>query len=102
MSVVWNGKRLDWFHPSRGICLGDPIFPYLFVLCMEKLGHVTGGGVEVGRWKSIQLTRLGPKLWHLFFANDLILFVQASVDQIKVVLEYLEQFCTVTGQKVSL
>lgn len=26
----------------------------------------TGGGVEVGRWKPIQLTRIRPKLWHLF------------------------------------
>lgn len=25
--------------PSRGICEGDPISPYIFVLCMERLSQ---------------------------------------------------------------
>ena len=39
MSVMWNGKNLEWFGPTRGICQGDAISPYLFVLCMERSGH---------------------------------------------------------------
>ena len=39
MSVLWNGKKMDWFKPTRGICQGA-ISPYLFVLCMERLGHI--------------------------------------------------------------
>jgi hypothetical protein len=37
LSVLWNGEKLESFSPSRGIRQGDPIAPYLFVLCMEVL-----------------------------------------------------------------
>ena len=40
MSVIWNGKRLEKFKPSRGIRKGSAISPYNFGLCMEILGHL--------------------------------------------------------------
>ena len=40
--ILFNGNKLDSFHPSRGIRQGDPISPYLFLLCMEFLGaHIS-------------------------------------------------------------
>ena len=37
-SLLFNGSKLPAFYPSRGIKQGDPISPYLFILCMEFLG----------------------------------------------------------------
>ena len=37
-SILFNGSKMEEFKPSRGIRQGDPISPYIFILCMEFLG----------------------------------------------------------------
>lgn len=85
MRMLWNGEALDAFSPMSGIRQGDPISPYLFVLCIERLFHLINLYVDKKFWKPIQLVRRGPFLSHLAFADDLILFAEASIDQVEVI-----------------
>ena len=80
----------------------DAISPYLFVLCMVRLGHLVNQAMTNGRWKPIKLAKYGPSLSHLFFADDLLLFAEATEDQIITIMDCLNLFCSASGQKISL
>ena len=47
----------------------------------------------------IKLSRNGPPLSHLFFANDLLLFAKALEDQINVIMDCMNTFCVDSCQK---
>lgn len=101
-NVKWNGVRSDFFSPQRGIRQGEPISPYLFVLCMDKLSHLISQCVEEGSWIGLKAGRNGPIISHMMFADDLLLFGQANMEQMRRVLHVLEQICRMSGQQVSL
>lgn len=101
MSLLWNGERTEAFTPQRGLQQGDPLSPYLFVLCMERLCHQIEFAVVNKDWKPISLSRGGPSLSHICFADDLILFAEASVSQVRVICKVLKRFCGASGQKVN-
>jgi signal recognition particle subunit SEC65 len=77
-NVLWNGSRSEFFNPQCGIRQGDPMSPYLFVLCMDKLSHLIAEAIEEGRWKPMRAGRNVPLISHLMFADDLLLFGQAN------------------------
>lgn len=101
-NVNWNGNRNDFFQPQKGIRHGDPVSPYLFVLCMDKLSHLICEKVADGRWIGLKAGRNGPAISHLMFADDLLLFGQATVNQMRCVLQVIETFCILSGQQVNL
>lgn len=69
---------------------------------MERLSHQIEFSVANKEWKPISLSRGGPSLSDVCFADDLILFAEASISQIRVIRKVLERFCEASGQKVSL
>ncbi|XP_015973569.1 uncharacterized protein LOC107496758 [Arachis duranensis] len=76
--------------------------PYLFVLCMERLACYISHKVVEGVWKPVSVTRGGPKFSHLMFADDLLLFYQATKSQVQMVMHSLNIFCKTSGMKVNL
>ena len=67
MSIFFNGKKLESFKPTRGIRQGDAISPYIFVICIKRLGNVIHEAVHSGMWKPIQyLSRNGHSISHIF------------------------------------
>ena len=72
LSILWNGEPMEAFRPTRGIRQGDPLSPYIYVICMERLSHLIEREVSLGAWKPIRASRNGPAISHLAFADDLI------------------------------
>ena len=73
-TILFNGGKLEPFLPLRGIRQGDPISPYIFILCLEYLGLLIHEKTTSKTWKAVKASKTGPTFTHLFFANDLILF----------------------------
>ncbi len=97
ISILFNGGRMDEFSPSRGIRQGDPLSPYLFILCMEYLSLRIFEACQNKNWKSIKASRSGPSFSHLFFADDLLLFADASETCCRTIIAVLDDFCSCSG-----
>ena len=44
--IMWNGTPLPAIVLSRGIRQGDPLSPYLFILCLERLSILLEEAVQ--------------------------------------------------------
>ena len=71
------------------------------MLCIERLSHGILAAVGVGKWHHITLSRNGVPLSHLFFADDLLLFAESSIEQTSVISSVLDSFCYSSGSKVN-
>jgi len=101
-SILWNGNKLPHFKPTHGLRQGDPLSPYLFILCMEKLSVAINNAVSQRRWEPIRINNTEPFLSHLLFADDVLLFTKAKSSQFKVVSELFEEFSKVSGLRINL
>ncbi|PKU80715.1 Putative ribonuclease H protein [Dendrobium catenatum] len=52
-------------------------------------------------WNSIKINTNGPKISHLLFADDVVIFYKANKNAIKKVKKILYKFCNWTGQRVN-
>ncbi len=77
-SVVVNGNPVELIQPSRGIRQGDPIFPYLFILCAESLSALLQRAENCGVITGVPTSPRVPRLSHLFFADDSLLFCKSN------------------------
>lgn len=77
--VLLNGKEYGLILPTRGLRQGDPLSPYLFLLCSEGLSSLLKHANMVGHIRGIQVAPTRPILKHMCFADDTILFTRANV-----------------------
>ena len=76
--ILINGEPKGLITPTRGIRQGDPLSPFLFLLCIEGLNALIVQAAIRGDIKGFALCRSGPRLTHLFFADDSLLFCRAT------------------------
>ena len=100
MQILWNGEPSNQFSPQRGIRQGDPLSTYLFVLRIERLAHCISYASKMKKWKPVVLNKEGPPITHLFFADDLFLFLETDLSQAETIKMCLNVFCSASGQKV--
>ncbi|XP_059441839.1 uncharacterized protein LOC132174162 [Corylus avellana] len=100
-SIIVNGSPVGNFHPSRGIRQGDPISPYLFLLCAEVLSHQLHQAEDSGLLKGVPTSFKGMQINHLFFADDSLLFCKATEHEWSILSEILWRYEQASGQRLN-
>ena len=92
-----NGQPVENIKPSRGLRQGDPLSPYLFLMCamgLQSLNHKA----DV---QGVSICRNGPRVSHLFFADDSVLFCRAKEEECQKILDILAIYERGSGQKIN-
>ncbi|GMI81726.1 hypothetical protein HRI_001841900 [Hibiscus trionum] len=100
-SIVINGKVGDAFVPTRGLRQGDPISPYLFLLCSEGLSSLLRTASISGSLQGARIARGAPLVTHLLFADDSIIFGEASSSAATNLKNILHTYSQCSGQLIN-
>ncbi|XP_040956169.1 uncharacterized protein [Gossypium hirsutum] len=100
-SVCFNENMGKTFLPSRGLRQGDPLSPFLFLICGEGLSSLMRLAQEENILKGVKASRRGPAISHLLFADDCILFVEATDRGSYSLKQTLQEYETSSGQRVN-
>lgn len=81
-SILLNGSPLPDFKPRSGLRQGDPLSPYLFILCSEVFSRMlmkeqVGGGLF-----GVKVSKEMPAISHVMFADDTFLFGRANLTDV--------------------
>ncbi|KAL9683373.1 hypothetical protein QQ045_015194 [Rhodiola kirilowii] len=99
--VKLNDMIIDLSPPERGLRQGDPLSPYLFLLCSEWLSLRIGGEVVRGRLKGVRVCRGAPVISYLFFADDSVFFMKATEQNASRLKAIFSEYEDLPGQRIN-
>lgn len=100
--IHFNSKKSHRTHPTRGLRQGDPLSPYLFLLCAEGFSALLRREESLSNIPGLQLNKYCPNLTHLFFADDNMIFIKAEAKEIEALKRVLEEYEQASGQTINL
>ena len=99
-SIRVNGSVYGWFRGQRGLRQGDPISPYLFVLCAEYFSRLLLRETTQSQYNfHPRCGYLG--ITHLAYADDLMLFSRGDPPSVRVLWETLVTFGDMSGLRAN-
>lgn len=100
-SVMINGKAGPWFKPSRGLRQGDPLSPFLFLFINDVPSRMMIKACQSHQLNPICLSPGGFGISHLFFADDSLFFLQATLQNCEHLSDLLHTYCSASGQLIN-
>lgn len=101
-SVLLNGGPCQIFQPQLGLRQGDPLSPYLFIICAEVFSGLLLRAQEENLIHGLQISKRAPSISHLFFADDSLIFCRDSYQDAQMVNKILDIYQSASGQLINL
>ena len=95
-NIILNGEKLKAFPLRSGTRQGCPVSPLWFNIVLEALATAIR---EEKVTKGIQIRKEELKL--SLFADDMILYIENSKDNIRKLLELISEFSKLAGYKIN-
>ena len=100
-SVLINGEPHGHITSTRGLRQGDPLSTYLFLMCIKGLHGLIRNAAINGDIKGVSLCCNGPKLTHLLFVDDILVFCMAKIEECQSLLNVLAKYERASGQQIN-
>ncbi|XP_055960512.1 uncharacterized protein LOC126670817 [Mercurialis annua] len=101
-SIIINGEPRGYFHPSRGLRQGCPLSPYLFLFCTKGFNNLLHQYGVNNHLHGLRISRACPRVSHLFFADDSLVFFRACLEECDQFMEILQLYGNASGQLINL
>ncbi|XP_057766454.1 uncharacterized protein LOC130986892 [Salvia miltiorrhiza] len=98
ISVAFNGSLHRYFACSRGVRQGDALSPILFGIAEEVLGRLFSSEADDGFLSRMWFSRTLDFPSYLLYADDVLIFYQASKANAIMIESILEIYDGVSGQ----
>lgn len=100
-SILINGHPSSPITPTRGLRQGDPLSPYIFLLCAECLSSLLFSAEQEKFISGVPISGNDFRFSHLFFADDNLLFCQANFQEWGNIMKLLHQYELASGHKLN-
>ena len=101
-SILINGEPNGFINPTRGIRQGDPLSPYIFILCMEALSHsLITASLRPKSRIGIKICPRMNKIPYLLFANDCLMLCKVDQSNSQNLKNLLDNFCSISEQLIN-
>ncbi|XP_026417071.1 uncharacterized protein LOC113312538 [Papaver somniferum] len=95
--VLLNGSPDGLINPERGLRQGDPLSPYLYIICSEALSSYIDVLTRKGLVEGIKVCKNASAMTHLLFADDSLLFSKATIEDFQIIKYSLISWILVIG-----
>lgn len=96
-----NQKDFGKILPTRGLQQGDPLSPFLFVLCAQGLSFILQHHIKRNSLQGIHMGLEAPMISHLFFADDNLVFFKATMGNSLIIRSCLVDYGKASWQIVN-
>eukprot|EP00253_Pinus_taeda_P027771 PITA_27771 len=100
-AVLINGAASSFFKGQRGLRQGCPLSPFLFLLVAEGLSRLILEAKRTGLIKGLEVA-VNLFISHLLFVDDILLFTNGSLNEVKELKIILDLFMKATGMQINL